>query len=108
MEDFVRQKTGLKIDTYFSASKIRWLIAEKPDIAAKLKNGDAIIGTIDAYLIHRLTGGKVFATDFTNASRTLLFDIGELRWDAAALQTFQRAAASAAGSPRKRGAIRRN
>ena len=80
-EALVRGKTGLKIDTYFSASKLKWLITEKPRIAAKLKSGDAVIGTIDSYLIHRLTGGKVFATDFTNASRTLLFDIGKLRWD---------------------------
>jgi len=87
-DDFVRQKTGLKIDTYFSASKLKWLIAEKPEIAAKLKNGDAVIGTIDAYLIHRLTGGRVFATDFTNASRTLLFDIGKLRWDAQLCKLF--------------------
>ena len=80
-EALIRRKTGLKVDTYFSASKLKWLIAEKPNIAAKLKSGDAVIGTIDTYLIHRLTGGKVFATDFTNASRTLLFDIGKLRWD---------------------------
>jgi glycerol kinase len=80
-ENFVRQKTGLKIDTYFSASKLKWLVAEKPAIAAKLRDGSAVIGTIDTYLIHRLTGGKVFATDFTNASRTMLFDIGKLRWD---------------------------
>lgn len=82
-------KTGLKIDTYFSASKIRWLVENKPDIAAQLKNGEAVIGTIDTYLIHRLTGGKVFATDFTNASRTLLFDIGKLRWDAGLCQLFK-------------------
>ncbi len=80
-KNFVRQKTGLKIDTYFSASKLKWLVAEKPGIAAKLKSGEAVIGTIDTYLIHRLTAGKVFATDFTNASRTMLFDIGKLRWD---------------------------
>lgn len=80
-DDWVRQKTGLKIDTYFSASKLKWLVREKPDIAAKLASGDAVIGTIDAYLIHRLTGGSVFATDHTNASRTLLYDIGTLRWD---------------------------
>ncbi len=80
-DNLVRGKTGLKIDTYFSASKLKWLINEKPDLAAKLKSGDAVIGTIDAYLVHRLTGGKVFATDHTNASRTLLFDIGKLRWD---------------------------
>lgn len=80
-EKLVHQKTGLKIDTYFSASKLKWLLTEKPALAAKLKNGEAVIGTIDTYLIHRLTGGSVFATDFTNASRTLLFDIGKLRWD---------------------------
>jgi glycerol kinase len=77
----IRRKTGLMVDTYFSASKLRWLIAAKPDIATKLKRGDAVIGTIDTFLIHRLTRGKVFATDFTNASRTMLFDIGKLRWD---------------------------
>jgi len=87
-ENLVRNKTGLKIDTYFSASKLKWLVAQKPKIAAKLKNGDAVIGTIDTYLIHRLTGGKVFATDSTNASRTLLFDIGKLRWDAQLCKLF--------------------
>ena len=80
-ENYVRQKTGLMLDTYFSASKLKWLVAAKPAIAAKLRDGSAVIGTIDTYLIHRLTGGKVFATDFTNASRTMLFDIGKLRWD---------------------------
>jgi glycerol kinase len=80
-EPAVRSKTGLKIDSYFSASKLKWLIANKPELAARLKEGSALIGTIDAYLIYRLTGGKVFATDSTNASRTLLFDIGRLCWD---------------------------
>ena len=80
-ENLVRRKTGLKIDTYFSASKLKWLIAEKPALAAKLKSGDAVIGTIDALSDPPAHGGKVFATDFTNASRTLLFDIGKLRWD---------------------------
>jgi glycerol kinase len=87
-EKFVRSKTGLKIDTYFSASKLKWLIADKPAIAAKLKSGKAIIGTIDSYLIHRLTNGKVFATDHTNASRTLLFDIGKLCWDESLCKLF--------------------
>ena len=63
VEEMVRGKTGLKIDTYFSASKIKWLVREKPEIAAQLKNGNAVISTIDAYLIHHLTGGKIFATD---------------------------------------------
>lgn len=85
----VLHKTGLKIDTYFSASKIRWLIENKPVIAAKLKTGAAVVGTIDTYLIHRLTSGKVFATDYTNASRTLLFDIGKLRWDSQLCQLFK-------------------
>lgn len=80
-EDLVRAKTGLKIDTYFSASKLKWLMAEKPDLAMKLKSGEAGIATIDAYLTHRLTEGRVFATDYTNASRTLLLDIGKLCWD---------------------------
>ena len=80
-ENYVCQKTGLKIDPYFSASKLKWLITGKPDLAAKLRDGNAVIGTMDTFLIHRLTHGKVFATDFTNASRTLLFDIGKLRWD---------------------------
>jgi glycerol kinase len=78
---WVRDKTGLKIDTYFSASKLKWLIANRPDIAAKLRSGEAVIGTIDAYLVHRLTAGSVFACDHTNASRTLLYDIGRLQWD---------------------------
>jgi glycerol kinase len=85
----VLRKTGLKIDTYFSASKLRWLIENKPAIAAKLKSGAAVIGTIDAYLVYRLTGGKVFATDFTNASRTLLFDIGKLKWDVSLCKLFK-------------------
>jgi glycerol kinase len=90
----VLQKTGLKIDTYFSASKLRWLVENKPAIAAALKSGDAVVGTIDTYLIHRLTGGEVFATDFTNASRTLLFDIGALRWDPALCKLFKVPAAA--------------
>lgn len=88
LDEMVRGKTGLKIDTYFSASKIKWLVAEKPDLAAKLKRGDAVIATIDAYLVSRLTGGNVFATDHTNASRTLLFDINRLRWDERLCEIF--------------------
>jgi len=87
-EEMVRARTGLKIDAYFSASKLRWLIAEKPQIASTLRAGSAVIGTIDSYLIHRLTGGAVFATDYTNASRTLLFDIGRLTWDTELCELF--------------------
>jgi glycerol kinase len=85
----VSRKTGLKIDTYFSASKLRWLIENKPALAAGLRRGDAVIGTIDAYLVHRLTNGAVFATDSTNASRTLLFDIGKLHWDESLCRLFK-------------------
>ncbi|MDR3460069.1 MAG: glycerol kinase GlpK [Verrucomicrobiae bacterium] len=84
----IRRKTGLMVDTYFSASKLKWLVAEKPEIARKLRSGEAVIGTMDAFLIHRLTGGKVFATDATNASRTMLFDIGKLGWDAQLCKLF--------------------
>lgn len=88
-ESLVHQKTGLKIDTYFPASKLTWLLQEKPDIREKLENGDALIGTIDAYLIYRLTGGEVFATDHSNASRTLLFNITSLTWDSDLCELFQ-------------------
>ena len=87
--DRVRNKTGLKIDTYFSASKLKWLVREKPEIRRKLQSGEALAGTIDTYLVYRLTGGKVFATDHTNASRTLLFDIGKLRWDEELCRLFE-------------------
>ena len=80
-DETVRAKTGLKLDTYFSGSKLKWLIDAKPDIRQQLENGEALVGTIDTYLIYRLTKTEVFATDHTNASRTLLYDIGRLRWD---------------------------
>ncbi len=88
-EKSVRLKTGLKIDTYFSASKVAWLMTEVPGVAAKLRAGDAVIGTVDAYLVHRLTGGATFATDHTNASRTLLYDVARLRWDEELCELFQ-------------------
>jgi glycerol kinase len=78
----VQQKTGLKIDTYFPASKLKWLFDNEPDVKRRVADGSALIGTIDAYLIYRLTGGAVFATDHTNASRTLLYNIADRRWDA--------------------------
>ncbi len=81
-EAWVRAKTGLKIDPYFSGSKLRWLVENVVGLREKLAAGDALVGTLDTYLIYRLTGGAEFATDSTNASRTLLFDIGRLAWDA--------------------------
>ncbi len=79
--DWVRQKTGLKIDTYFSASKLKWLMAHHEDLKNKLLCGEALVGTVDTYLIHNLTQGRSFVTDHTNASRTLLYDIVNLEWD---------------------------
>ena len=81
LEGPVSQKTGLKIDTYFSGSKLKWLVAAHPGLAARLAAGDALIGTMDAYLVYRLTQGAVFATDHTNASRTLLYNLEHLAWD---------------------------
>ena len=80
-DETVRLKTGLKLDTYFSGSKLKWLAEAEPQIHQALEHGTAVVGTIDAYLVYRLTRHAVFATDPTNASRTLLFDIRKLRWD---------------------------
>lgn len=80
-EPLIRARTGLRLDAYFSGSKLQWLVQNRPDLRAKLSAGDALIGTIDTYLIYRLTNGRVFATDATNASRTLLYDISRLQWD---------------------------
>lgn len=86
--DWVQQATGLKLDSYFSASKVLWLVRNTPEVAAKLAAGEALIGTIDAYLIYRLTGGQVFATDHTNASRTLLFHLTARRWEPRLCELF--------------------
>jgi glycerol kinase len=80
-EAAIRRRTGLPVDAYFSASKLQWLGRNQPELKRRLACGEALIGTIDAYLIYRLTGGAVFATDCTNASRTLLYDIASLEWD---------------------------
>lgn len=88
-EDFVHQKTGLIIDTYFPASKLHWLIETYPEINKRLQEGTALFGTIDTFLLYRFTKGKVYATDFTNASRTLFFDIEKLGWSKELCETFQ-------------------
>jgi glycerol kinase len=76
---FIAERTGLRPDPYFSATKIEWLL-RKPEIAFVARNGRLLAGTIDTWLIWKLTGGRVHATDPTNASRTLLFDINRLKW----------------------------
>lgn len=77
----IRQKTGLLIDPYFSATKIRWILDHVPNAQERAEKGELIFGTIDTWLIWKLTNGKVHATDYTNASRTMLFNIHDLTWD---------------------------
>jgi glycerol kinase len=85
----VSEKTGLKIDSYFSGPKITALVRAQPALKRALESGAAGVSTIDAYLVHRLTGGRVFATDPTNASRTLLYDIRSLTWDRELCDLFE-------------------
>jgi len=79
--ELIRKKTGLVIDPYFSASKIRWILDNVPTARTLLNENNLCVGTVDSYLIYRLTDGKSFVTDYTNASRTMLFNIHTLEWD---------------------------
>jgi glycerol kinase len=80
-EPLFHERTGLVLDPYFSGSKIAWLLERDPRLRERAEAGDIAFGTIDSWLVHRLTGGRVHATDPTNASRTLLFDIHRRSWD---------------------------
>ncbi len=80
-EDWLRQRTGLVLDPYFSATKVRWLLHQDASWRTRAEAGKLVCGTIDSFLIWRLTGGRVHATDRTNASRTLLFNLTDVRWD---------------------------
>ena len=80
-EGYVRENTGLLIDAYFSATKLKWLLDNIPGARERARRGELLFGTVDTWLIWRLTGGKVHATDYTNASRTMLFNIRNLDWD---------------------------
>ncbi len=84
----VQSRTGLLIDAYFSASKIRWLLDHVPNAQARAEAGELAFGTIDSWLIWNLTGGSRHVTDVTNASRTMLFDIHRLQWDDDLLRLF--------------------
>lgn len=79
--DSFRQKTGLVIDAYFSGTKLKWILDNVPGAREKAEAGDLLFGTIDTWLIWKLTKGKVHVTDYSNASRTLLYNIQELKWD---------------------------
>ena len=84
----IYDKTGLILDSYFSATKIKWILDNVEGAKEKAKNGELLFGTVDTYLMWHLSGGKIHATDYTNASRTMLFNIHELRWDEELLELF--------------------
>lgn len=85
-KDLIHEKTGLVVDSYFSATKIKWILDHVPGAREKAANGDLLFGTIDTWLLWNLTGGRVHATDVTNASRTMLFNIHTRQWDQDILQ----------------------
>lgn len=82
LAQLVDERAGLKVDPSFCASKIRWMLDNVPGARAKAEAGNLLVGTIDSWLVWKLTGGKTFATDYTNASRTMVFNIYTLTWDA--------------------------
>ena len=89
LEEAVRQKTGLVPDPYFSATKLAWILDSVPGVRERAERGELRFGTVDSWLIWNLTGGRVHATDYTNASRTMLFDIHKLQWDRELLDYFR-------------------
>ena len=86
--DMIRQKTGLIIDAYFSATKIKWILDNVPGARKRAEKGKLLFGTVDTWLIWRLTRGEVHVTDVSNASRTMLFNINTLEWDQELLDLF--------------------
>lgn len=86
--DYIHNNTGLVIDAYFSATKIKWILDNIEGAREKAENGDLLFGTIDTWLLYKFTNGKVFATDHTNASRTMLYNINTLAWDEVILKAL--------------------
>lgn len=85
---FIKQKTGLLLDPYFSATKLLWLLQNDTQLKEKVENGEVYFGTVDCWLLFKLSNGKQFKTDYTNASRTLLFNIHSLKWDTEILENW--------------------
>ena len=79
--DYIREATGLLIDAYFSGTKIKWILDQVDGARERAKRGELLFGTVDTWLMWKLSGGKIYATDYTNASRTMLFNIHSLEWD---------------------------
>ena len=86
--DLIREKTGLVPDAYFSATKIEWILNNVPGARERADRGELLFGTVDSWLIYNLTKGEIHVTDYTNASRTMLYDIHNLRWDEELLELF--------------------
>jgi len=80
-KDMIHKKTGLVVDAYFSATKVRWILDNVPGAQERAEKGELLFGTIDTWLVWKLTGGKIHVTDYTNAARTMLFNIKDLVWD---------------------------
>ena len=89
LEEYIRKTTGLRIDAYFSATKIKWILDNVPGARDRAENGDLLFGTVDTWLIWKLSGGKIHVTDRTNAARTMLYDIHSLTWDKKLLEILQ-------------------
>ena len=87
-EDYIRKNTGLVIDSYFSGTKIKWILDHVEGARASAEAGDLLFGTVDTWLVWNMTNRKVFATDYTNASRTLIYNIQSLEWDASILEAL--------------------
>ena len=88
-EAMIREKTGLLLDPYFSATKLEWMFDNHPDLRRRAEAGELCFGTVDSFLIWKLTGGKTHVTDVSNASRTMLFNIHSLAWDGELLSLFR-------------------
>ena len=89
MAEFFRSKTGLVLDAYFSATKLRWLLDNVTGARERAEKGELLFGTVDSWIIWKLTGGKVHVTDYSNASRTMLFNIHTLKWDEEILRVLK-------------------
>ena len=81
LTDWIREKTGLVIDAYFSATKLRWILENVEGVRERAERGEILFGTVDSWLTWKLTGGRVHVTDYSNASRTMMYNINDLKWD---------------------------
>ncbi|MEX1238858.1 MAG: glycerol kinase GlpK [Cyclobacteriaceae bacterium] len=89
LEKYIRENTGLVIDSYFSGTKVKWILDNVAGAREKANRGELAFGTVDSWLVYNMTGGKVHVTDYTNASRTLFYNIRELKWDKKLLEELE-------------------